>query len=404
MKGYAWEWKKLGTCWAFLLALALLLVRAGVSWYSLAPRDSVQNEEQYRAYCQRLQGPMTPEKRRYLDEEYERVVLILEAQSDMESAYKEGKISKEEFEAFNKQWFYAMDVEQAFRKIYDQAAYLDGQDGAYAALSAGGTAAGLYGEELSAREAARFAQRYRDGGPPEFLYDTGWEILLGDGEMDFLLLASVLVLCLPYLLLDAGSGMLAPVRATRSGRRGSLLRRLSAAVPLTALFALLSLGVELGIAVLRLELPSASAPVQSLAAFASCPHAWTLRQYLLWQCGTRLLGAVLLAVWLAVFSDGLHQPIALTVAAVLFALLPVVFRRYLPAPVYTAFPGLMLVNGALWNVPPYDVGRAGLPVGWAALAENLVLAAAAFSIAFFRRTDRPRKAGRQGQAAAGQGR
>ncbi len=159
-----YEWKKLlhhrrglWLIFAFLLAelLSLLLFTQ--------PFDSVleENREIYDSYLSQVNGPLTPDKRTFLEAEMERLNQIHSDMEQLKLNYYAGRISEEEYRTN----FNALLVD----------------DRLYTGFSE------LYSQYIFVREQDNRA----------FLYTGGWEVLLTDQEPDYLFLLLLIVVLTP---------------------------------------------------------------------------------------------------------------------------------------------------------------------------------------------------------------
>ncbi len=318
---FLYEWKKLlfrrGGVWLILL---FLVGEIAVTVLFLQPYDRVleSNREVYEGYLANVNGPLTQEKRDFLEAEMSRLNNIHMQLSQLNTSYYQGKISQEDYQA--------------------QLASLTEQDAHYTGF------AKLYTQYIYVREVPE--RRY-------FLYTGGWEKLLNDLEPDYLLLLTLVLLLTPVFCEEYASRMDQLLLTQKRSAGGQVLWKAAAAGSLTVLLAgvaqickVVAYGAAYG-------LPDGGYPLESLVSFGGSIKGLSILQGFLLQFALRELGYLYCAMLVLALSV-LLKKFALTLMAGLIALpLPFLTLRtyYGLAPI----PGpWALTIGSIYLVPSIE--------------------------------------------------
>ena len=194
-----YEWKKLlfkrrglGLIAAFLAAQAVLLL-------FVRPYDEVleRNRTVYESYLTQVEGPLTAQKRAWLEAEMERLDSVHQELEQLKMDYYSGDISEEDY-----------------RSGFDR---LQPEDAKYTGFSK------LYSQYIYVRESA----------DRSFLYTGGWETLLTDWEPDYLMLMLLILLLTPIFCEEYACNMDDILRTQKHSARHHVGAKLAVALCLT---------------------------------------------------------------------------------------------------------------------------------------------------------------------------
>lgn len=255
MAGY--EWKKLLRYrrggW---IVLVLLLAELASILLFTRPfdRNLEENRSVYNEYLAQVEGPLTPEKREWIEGEMKRINAVHSEFEALKTDYYTGALSEEEFR--------------------QQYADLQAQDARYPGFSK------LYSQYIFVRE-----QPDR-----QFLYTGGWETLLGNKSPDYLLWLALIFLLAPLFCQEYGCQMdqllLTQKESAAKGWKAKLLVALALTAGLTALIQ----GFQVANCALRFGLPHWNYSLHSLVSFGSVEKSMALWQAFALQFSLKELG------------------------------------------------------------------------------------------------------------------
>lgn len=317
-----YEWKKLlfkrrglALIAAFLAAQALLLL-------FVRPYDEVleRNRAVYEGYLTQVEGPLTEEKRTYLEEEMERLNSVHQELEHFKMDYYSGEVSEEDY-----------------RTNFDR---LQPEDAKYTGFSK------LYSQYIYVRESPDRA----------FLYTGGWETLLTDWEPDYLLLMLLILLLTPVFCEEYTCNMDDILRTQKHSARYHVGVKLFVSLCLTAVLTALVQIMDLTFCALRFGLPHGDFSLQSVMSFGASPWKLTLWQAFWVQFGLRELGYLYCAV-LILFLSVMLRKFSLTLMSSV-ALLPLPLLTMERAEAFLTIPGpwaltvgsICIRNGILPNL------------------------------------------------------
>ena len=298
-----YEWKKLlfkrrglALIAAFLAAQALLLL-------FIRPYDEVleRNRAVYENYLAQVEGPLTAEKRAYLETEMERLNSIHQELEQLKLDYYSGTVSEEDY-----------------RLGFDR---LQPEDAKYTGFSK------LYSQYIYVRESA----------DRSFLYTGGWEKLLTDWEPDYLMLMLLILLLTPIFCEEYACNMDDILRTQKHSARHHVGAKLAVALCLTGALTAVVQMMELVFCASRFGLPHGDFSLQSVMSFGSSPWKLTLWQAFWVQFGLKELGYLYCAV-LILFLSVLLRKFSLTLMAAV-ALLPLPLLTMEGAESFLSIPG-----------------------------------------------------------------
>ncbi len=318
---FLYEWKKLllrrGGIWLLLL---FFVGEIAISVLFRQPYDQVleQNREVYDRYLSSVNGPLTQQKREYIENEMVRLNDVHMQLSQLNSKYYQGQIPQDEYQA--------------------QLAELTQQDADYAGF------AKLYTQYIYVREVPE--RRY-------FLYTGGWERLLTDWEPDYLLLL-VLVLLLTPVFCEEYESRMDQILLTQKRSAGAQVLWKAAAVG--SLTVLLTAAAQLCrvITYATYGLPNGSYPLESLVSFGASVKGLSILQGFFLQFALKELGYLYCALAILALSV-LLKKFALTLMAGLIAL-PLPFLTLRDAFVLVPIPGpWSLTVGTVYLAPSQEL-------------------------------------------------
>ncbi len=285
----AYEWKKMLICrhGALLIAAVLAAQLFGLMVFTQAYDPELEeNRAVYDSYLAEVEGPLTDEKRTYMEENMERLSENRKALDQLERAYSVGEVSREEYEeAFQK--LSAVDRDfVGFGKLYSQYIYV------------------------------------REDSYRSFLYPGGWETLLGDQAPQYLYLLLLVFLIVPVFCQEYSTQMESLLLTQRKSGRDSWKTKVGAVFLLVfAMTAIWEL-IRTGYFALRFGLPDWNYSLQSLVRFGTTAKRMPLWAAWLLQLGLKELGYLSAAAWILFFSVMLRKYSAALMASIVFLVLP----------------------------------------------------------------------------------
>ena len=298
-----YEWKKLlfkrrglALIAAFLAAQALLLL-------FVRPYDEVleRNRAVYENYLAQVEGPLTAEKRAYLETEMERLNSIHQELEQLKLDYYSGTVSVEDY-----------------RLGFDR---LQPEDAKYTSFSK------LYSQYIYVRESH----------DRSFLYTGGWERLLTDWEPDYLMLMLLILLLTPIFCEEYTCNMDDILRTQKHSAGHHVGAKLTVSLCLAGALTAAVQAMELAFCALQFGLPDGSFSLQSVMSFGSSPWRLSLWEAFWVQFGLKELGYLYCAVVIE-FLSVLLRKFSLTLMAAV-ALLPLPLLTMEGAESFLTIPG-----------------------------------------------------------------
>lgn len=325
------EWKKL---LYYRKGLALILVfliaeLAGILLFTKPyDRELEANRAVYDTYLSRVEGPLTPENRQWLEDEMLRLNTANMKLEKLKTDYYAGRVSEEDFRS----QFDVLAAENAdypgFSKLYTQYIYVRETD-----------------------------QRY-------FLYTGGWEVLFGNQDPDYLFLLLLVFLIAPIFCQEYGNQMDQILLTQRKSAKYQWQIKVGVALLLTFVLTALLQAFELGYCAIRFGLPHWDYSLQSLYSFGGAKKEMQLWQAFLLQFALKELGYLYATLFILNVSV-LVKKYAFTLMAGIVTL-PIPFLtvnshavlRQIPAPwaltigsIYLNGDGLRISGGEAVPVP-----------------------------------------------------
>lgn len=284
-----YEWKKIlfyrRGLWLVIAVLAAEI--AGMLFFT-NPYDPVleENREVYERYLAQVEGPLTEDKRTFLEDKMEEL-----------------SENRKQLEAFETSFYSGEIPEEEFRPEFDR---LSGIDADYTGFSK------LYSQYIYVRE-----DSYRS-----FLYTGGWEVLLGTQNPSYLFLLLIVFLTAPIFCQEYTSQMdMILLTQKKSGRDSWKAKTAAIFLLIGILVAVLEL-CRLFYCASRFGLSDWNYSLQSVFSFCGTAKKMPLWAAWLLQLVLKELGYLSCAGWVMFFSVLLRKYSAALMAGIVFLILP----------------------------------------------------------------------------------
>ncbi len=343
------EWKKIlyyrRGLWLLLAVLTAEI--AGLLFFT-RPYDPVleENREVYDSYLKQVEGPLTEEKRIFIEGKMEMLSENRKTLTTLETDFYNGTISEDEFKP-EFQRLSAIDSDYAgFSKLYSQYIFV------------------------------------REDPHRNFLYTGGWEILLGTQKPVYLFLLLIVFLTAPIFCQEYSSQMDMILLTQKKSSRDSWKFKAAAIFLLTGAMVVFLEGSRLLYCAVRFGLPDWNYSLQSVYSFADTAKRMPLWEAWLLQLFLKELGYISCAGWVLFFAVLLRKYSMVLMAGIVFLILPfltvnsnTVFLR-IPAPwaltigsIYLNTPSFYCGPRALYNRLPTEFQE----LNWCELGVQVLL-------------------------------
>lgn len=188
-------------------AVMILLICACKVGYTCFSYENPGNDDViYKSYMEKLAGPMTDEKKQFIVRERSRIGDIIAQKEINDAMFDADMMSGDEYNAYLDEYYLCIAQQRVFPRVEARAQYIESSEsGAW------------------------------------FVYDTGYNILLG-GEADLFCLLLIIVLCCGSFSREYSTGMVMLLSSSENGRERLSAAKLCCCVTLSLLlFALLAL-------------------------------------------------------------------------------------------------------------------------------------------------------------------
>ena len=250
--------------WILILCLLLKLVLLQVFPEQKDSRIKLTHK-QYDKYLVQLQGENTPEKSKWILEEYAHFLYIKGLQQQMRDAYAAGELSEDEWKT------YGEELNQAELKM---------------------NSAGIFAEK-----AEQFAAQPEDVPPAHYIYEYGWQTVYTLLQFpDIFLLFGLLLLTAQSFPTETQSGMLMVLLSARNGRKQLYRAKLWNLLTICAVAFIVFAGAEWAMFEHQGWVNDRNVPIYSITIFAECPVDMTLMEGYLQCLWIRFLGTVCFVV------------------------------------------------------------------------------------------------------------
>lgn len=278
--------------------------------------------DSYMQHMEVLEGKLTDEKAAYISEQNSDIQQLLNQDTSVE-AYISGEISEEEFNERYRQRNTGYQQQTEFEVINER-----------------------YRSVLNNPERVYF------------IYSNGWTALIGNENLDFVLLILLLLLIVPIICNEFSTDMYPILRTTPNGGARLFASKFAVGIVTAALCAILFFAEEYLYFAAMFGLPNGSFPLQSLAPFESSPYQISIFGAAALTLVNRCFGAVFMTALLLCLSAVLRRSLSAIFLGTISILLPFVLfsqstMKYLfPTPL-----GFLLSSGFLrstYTVTPFS--------------------------------------------------
>lgn len=252
-----------------IVLVALLAAAIFTATYTYAPKKSYSLTV-YREYTDRLSGEQTDEKRRFIEDEYNRINAVVESYGDTRAAYLRGEIDNEDYNSFLKEYNYARDRVDIIKTLRAHSEYLDGLA--------------------------------EDGIVGCYMYDIDWLRVANAGTNPFLIIILIFVASGIFADEYRQEGLINIIRTTKKGRKSLFAAKIVFSAIAVLILSLTITALENFLILKNLELPDASFPLASLEIFGPSAPDVSIAGYFVIAFAVKLL--LLEAVCIALTSLG----------------------------------------------------------------------------------------------------
>lgn len=308
-----------------IVTLCLILLFLGgkitFSYFLSAPDES---QKIYETLIQQVEGPLTEQNRQYIESEKARRDQIIAQDEQIRDDYISGKITQEEYEAHRAAYRKAIEEQSAFDQIYQRYLFLLEKEAQHSQLlEMAETTGDMYESRLADKQLQQFQNDFL------LYYDIGWKKLIGDGNVDYLLLLFLMAVCIPYFLKEHETGMADLVDS--SYKRNTLYRiKIVYILGLSFVSALVSQTVDTVCIMTRYDLPMRDAALQSLPAFGNCVYPLTLQQACIWSAVVRVISTVVLMLFICALCSWIKKTLPVVLLFILLVFFPAIGRNEMP--------------------------------------------------------------------------
>ena len=258
-----------------LLVFALLLVK---TYFFSAQNISDNNyfDEVYKGYATQLEGELDDQKLQYIAEERANINEAKNKYEQMSVLFAKKEIDYETYRDYLKSYNYATSHDEPLAAIEQHCEYI---------------------QKLEAES----------GIKAWFVYDTGWNKIVG-ARADFYLLAALMIVfsgCFArdYSAKSSSGGFAQILRATKRGRRRTFVSKMLSSATVAALLSVLFSALEAGIILGNYDTPAGNAPLLSIERFGATASGLTIVEYVIIMYILRMIAAVLLVLFICALSQ-----------------------------------------------------------------------------------------------------
>lgn len=306
---YGYEFFKLLLANKTVLIIALfVMIKVFVADSVYAVERSFEDEI-YKDYMTYLEGEMTEEKRQYLQEERARLNEIIAKKSEMESQFRNGSISSEEYNKYYLQYNIAEVKNRVFARVEQHAAYID---------------------RMAAQEKTA-----------HFVYDTGWNDMCF-AEFDFVLFLLFLFLFCGVFADEYRSGFDQLLKSTKKGREKTFKAKFIVCGVTSLALALAFTALDIFYLVRHNLLPAPGSPLVSLEGFEAAASGISIQNYAVIMFVIRIFGFMLLYLLITAVSELLRRNITVLGTLTIATIMPYMLVKFgLSDAGYISLPGIL---------------------------------------------------------------
>lgn len=281
----------------FIIIVILLIVKCYTVYMDFTSSDSY-SDAVYKEYMTTLRGPLTDEKRTYIEKERAGINEALDNQTVMRQAYNNGEITDDEYSKYLNDYNYAYMRNGYLSVIESHQSYI----------------VNTYNEK---------------NVDAWFVYDTGWKILFSSG-FDITLYTALLLLFTGVFSSEyntrSSSGAFAQImRTTKNGRNKTFYTKYISSGIIAILLSFIWNSIDFLYIIYNYDLPSMNAPLLSIQTFTDIDSDITIIQYLILFWSLRIIGSLLFTWIICGVSELLRKNLSVMGTIVAFTLLPALF-------------------------------------------------------------------------------
>ena len=220
----------------------------------------------YMEHMKVLEGKLNDDKAAYIAEQNRRINELLKQDTSVE-AYVSGEITEEEFNERYRQRNTGYQQQDAFEVINEQ-----------------------------------YQNVLQDPEHVYFIYSNGWTGLIGNEDLDFVLLILLMLLIVPMICNEFSTDMYPILRTTPNGGARLFASKFAVGMITAVLSAVLLFAVEVIYFAAACGLPGGTFPLQSLAPFANSPYQISIYGAAALTLANHCFGAMFMAALLMCLS------------------------------------------------------------------------------------------------------
>lgn len=300
-----------------LIILMMVLLKIALTLYQGYDSNHVinQNPEGYKHYLSLYEGKLTETKKDEIAQEYYAVNHALGELDELKRQLAEGKIAKDEYENSSKENYARLNNNEVFNVIYHQYDYANQNP----------------------------EERY-------IMDERGWNTILSHDKLDFLFFLCLIVILTPLFCIEYESGMDKLLLSSSKGKYQACIIKLMIGCSLAILICVFFSLIEYICINKMVGLHNGKFPLQSLEFFASSNKDISLNNALIIVLLSRILGAVLFSVSIALIAILSRKSIITLFLSSVIGFLPFLFSQGKSLMYYLPFPsGLLSGVGYLWG-------------------------------------------------------
>ncbi|MBQ7337676.1 MAG: hypothetical protein IJW40_04380 [Clostridia bacterium] len=283
-----------------LAVILLLLLGLHLMNDALTPVRS-EDDKLYEAYMIELEGELTEEKLRYIEEENEFIRTTLQNVGAMDKKMEQGEITIEEYMAFMEDYHYANSHEDAFAVVLSQVEHL---------------------QKIEAQTGIR----------GELFYTTGWNLYFTQ-DVSMVMIAALLLLLTgvfsdEYTSHASAGAFAAILRTTKHGRAHTYRAKLLSCMLICIVTSMIYTLAELIILCANWSLPCLDVAVVSMPLFAEAQFTINIFTLLIIRGFLRMLFTVILGLLVACISGVIKRTVAVLMACFALVFLPSVLLQF----------------------------------------------------------------------------
>ena len=266
----------------------------------------------YMEHMKVLEGKLNDDKAAYIAEQNRKINELLKQDTSVE-AYVSGEITEEEFNERYRQRNTGYQQQDAFEVINEQ-----------------------------------YQNVLQDPEHVYFIYSNGWTGLIGNEDLDFVLLILLMLLIVPMICNEFSTDMYPILRTTPNGGARLFVSKFAIGMITAVLSAVLLFAVEVIYFAAACGLPGGTFPLQSLAPFANSPYQISIYGAAALTLANHCFGAMFMAALLMCLSALFRRSLSAIFIGTTCVLLPfILFSESIMKYVFPTPLGFLLSCGFL---------------------------------------------------------